>query len=126
MIGLARRMWAESGYGPKDVDVAQIYENFTGMAVQSIIDHGFCAAAEAGDFIRFENLIAPSGTLPINTSGGNLADGFIHGMGMMVEVVRQIRGTSTNQVPGAKLSMMAGGPGDSMTSTGLFGSAETL
>jgi len=126
MIGLARRMWAESGYGPKDVDVAQIYENFTGMAVQSIIDHGFCTAAEAGDFIRFDNLIAPSGALPINTSGGNLADGFIHGMGMMVEVVRQIRGTSTNQVPGAKLSMMAGGPGDSMTSTGLFGSAETL
>ncbi|MBN2973359.1 hypothetical protein JW805_15220 [Roseomonas aeriglobus] len=126
MIGLAKRMWAESGYGPADVDVAQIYENFTGMAVQSIIDHGFCTAQTAGDFVTFDNLIAPSGSLPINTSGGNIADGFIHGMGSMVEAVRQIRGTSTNQVPGAKLSMMAGGPGDSMTSTGLFGAFETL
>lgn len=126
MIELAERMWAESGYGPEDVDVAQIYENFTGMAVGSIIDHGFCTAATAGDFICLDNLVAPNGGLPINTSGGNIADGFIHGMGLVLEAVRQIRGTSTNQVPGAKLSMMAGGPGDSCTSTCLFGSEETL
>lgn len=125
-IDLAKRMWAESGYGPQDVDVAQIYENFTGMAVASIIDHGFCTTEEAGDFISLDNLLAPSGKLPINTSGGNLADGFIHGMGMVLEAVRQLRGTSTNQVPGAKLSIMAGGPGDSVTSTALFGTAATL
>lgn len=126
MIHLARRLWAESGYGPQDVDVAQIYENFTGMAVASIIDHGFCTPETAGDFITLENLSAPSGGLPINTSGGNIADGFIHGMGLVLEAVRQIRGTSTNQVPGAKLSLMAGGPGDSVTSTALFGSEGTL
>ncbi len=62
-LDLAQRLWAESGYGPGDIDVAQIYENFTGMAVSSIIDHGFCTAAEAGSFIRLENLIAPSGPL---------------------------------------------------------------
>lgn len=125
-IDLAQRLWEQSGYGPGDVDVAQIYENFTGMAVGSIIDHGFCTTATAGEFIRLENLIAPHGKLPINTSGGNIADGFIHGMGMVLEAVRQIRGTSTNQVPDARLSLMAGGPGDSVTSTALFGSAETL
>ena len=125
-IDLAQRLWQDSGYGPQDVDVAQIYENFTGMAVASIIDHGFCTTQTAGDFIRLENLIAPHGKLPINTSGGNIADGFIHGMGLVLEAVRQIRGTSCNQVPGAKLSLMAGGPGDSVTSTALFGSAETL
>lgn len=125
-LDLAQRLWAESGYGPGDIDVAQIYENFTGMAVSSIIDHGFCTAADAGAFIRLENLIAPSGTLPINTSGGNLADGFIHGMGLVCEAVRQLRGTSTNQVPGARLSLMAGGPGDSVTSTALFGTGDTL
>lgn len=125
-LDLAQRMWAESGYGPGDVDVAQIYENFTGMAVAAIIDHGFCTRETAGDFIRLDNLVAPDGGLPINTSGGNLADGFIHGMGLVLEAVRQIRGTSTNQVPGARLSLMAGGPGDSVTSTALFGSAETL
>ena len=125
-IELAQRMWDQSGYGPEDVDVAQIYENFTGMAVAAIIDHGFCTTQTAGEFITLENLIAPSGKLPINTSGGNIADGFIHGMGLVLEAVRQIRGTSTNQVPDARLSLMAGGPGDSVTSTALFGSADAL
>lgn len=125
-IELAQRLWRESGYGPQDVDVAQIYENFTGMAVASIIDHGFCTTETAGDFIRLQNLVTPGGKLPINTSGGNIADGFIHGMGLVLEAVRQIRGTSTNQVPGARLSLMAGGPGDSVTSTALFGSEDTL
>ena len=125
-IELAQRMWQQSGYGPQDVDVAQIYENFTGMAVGAMIDHGFCTAETAGEFITADNLTAPHGKLPINTSGGNIADGFIHGMGLVLEAVRQIRGTSTNQVPGAKLSLMAGGPGDSITSTALFGSAESL
>jgi acetyl-CoA acetyltransferase len=125
-IGVARRLWAESGYAPKDVNVAQIYQNMTGMGVSSLIDHGFCSREDAGQFITFENLIAPSGRLPINTSGGDLAEGFIHGMGLMTEAVRQLRGESTNQVPGAKLSLMTGGPGDTMSSTALFGTEETL
>ena len=123
---VARRLWAESGYGAADVDVAQIYENATGMGVAAIIDHGFCTAEEAGAFLTFENLIAPSGTLPVNTSGGNLAEGFVHGMSLVTEAVRQLRGTSVNQVPGAALSLMTGGPGDSVVSSALLGSAETL
>ena len=123
---IARRLWAESGYGPADVDVAQIYENSTGLGVAAIIDHGFCTVEEAGEFIRFENLIAPDGKLPVNTSGGNLAEGFIHGMSLVTEAVRQVRGTSVNQVPNARLSLMTGGPGDSVVSSALLGSAETL
>jgi acetyl-CoA acetyltransferase len=123
---VAQRLWAESGYGPEDVDVAQIYENASGMGVGSIIDHGFCTLETAGDFITFDNLIAPSGTLPINTAGGNLAEGFIHGMGLVVETVRQIRGTSVNQVAEVKLSLMTGGPGDAVVSSALLGTAETL
>ncbi|WP_336967497.1 thiolase C-terminal domain-containing protein [Sphingobium aromaticiconvertens] len=125
-VGVATRMWAESGYGPKDVDVAQIYQNMTGMGVGSLIDHGFCTTENAGEFITFDNLIVPGGSLPVNTSGGDLAEGFIHGMGLVAEAVRQIRGDSVNQVPGAKLSLMTGGPGDTMSSTGLLGSEETL
>lgn len=123
---VARRLWARSGYGPKDVDVAQIYENMTGMGVSAMIAHGFCTNESAADFIRFENLIAPSGQLPINTSGGNLAEGFIHGMGLVNETVRQIRGESVNQVPGAALSLMTGGPGDTVVSSMLLGNADTL
>lgn len=125
-LGVARRMWAESGYGPKDVDVAQVYQNMTGLGVGALIDHGFCSFETAGDFITFDNLIAPNGGLPINTSGGDLADGFIHGMGLVLEATRQLRGESVNQVPDAKLSLMTGGPGDTMSSTALLGAAETL
>ena len=125
-INIAKRMWKESGYGPKDVDVAQIYENFSGLGVAAMLDHGLTTVEEAPEFFRKENLIAPNGRLPINTSGGNLADGFIHGMGLVPETVRQIRGTSTNQVPGANLSLMTGGPSDRVVSTALLGSEETL
>jgi acetyl-CoA acetyltransferase len=124
--GVAKRLWAESGYGPADVDVAQIYTNFTAAAVAAIIDHGFCTAETAGAFLTFENLIAPSGRFPINTSGGDLAEGFLHGMGSVVEAVRQIRGESPNQVPGAKLSLMTGGPMSEIVSSALFGGEETL
>lgn len=123
---VAQRLWAESGYGPHDVAVAQVYENTTGMGVAALIDHGFCTVEQAGEFITFENLIAPDGTLPVNTSGGNLAEGFVHGMSLVTEAVRQIRGTSTNQVPGARLSLMTGGPGDSVVSSALLGGHETL
>ena len=94
---VARRLWAESGYGPEDVDVAQVYQNMTGMGVAAIIDHGFCTAEEAGELLTFENLIAPDGRLPVNTSGGDIAEGFVHGMGLVTEAVRQIRGTSATR-----------------------------
>lgn len=123
---VARRLWAESGYGPSDVDVVQVYENMTGPGVGALIDHGFCTAENAGEVLRFENLIAPNGGLPVNTSGGNLAEGFIHGMSLVPEAVRQIRGDSPNQVPGARLSLMTGGPQDTCVSSALFGGEETL
>jgi acetyl-CoA acetyltransferase len=124
--GVADRLWAETGYGPGDVDVAQIYENMTGMGVSALIEHGFCTPESAGEFITFDNLVAPGGRLPINTSGGNLAEGFIHGMSLVSEAVRQIRGTSPNQVPDAALSLMTGGPGDPVVSTALLGGADTV
>ena len=76
--------------------------------------------------MRFENLIAPDGGFPVNTAGGDLADGFLHGMSNIPEAVRQLRGTSPNQVPGARLSFMSGGPNDVMVSSMLLGSEETL
>ncbi|ODU07664.1 MAG: transporter [Pseudonocardia sp. SCN 72-86] len=123
---VAARLWRDSGYGPGDVDVVQVYENFTGPGAAALMDHGFCTRENAAEVLTFENLIAPSGGLPINTAGGNLADCFIHGMALVPEAVRQIRGESPNQVPGAKLSLMTGGPGDSAVSSALFGSADTL
>ena len=112
--------------GRGDVDVAQVYTNFTGPAVAALIDHGFCTIESAGEFLTVDNLIAPNGQLPINTAGGDLAEGFIHGMVGAAEAVRQIRGSSVNQVPGASLSLLTGGPAAPLVSSALFGSADTL
>ncbi len=107
---LAPRLYAMAGIEPKDVDVAQVYENFTGAVMASIVEHGFCHPDEARDFFKFENLIAPSGKLPINTSGGNLAECYMHGLELIIEAVRQVRGTSTAQVKDAEISMVVSGP----------------
>ena len=117
---VARRLWAQTGLTPKDIDCVQLYENFSAQGVASLIDHGFCTYESAADVIRFDNLIAPNGGLPVNTSGGNLAQGFIHGIGMAVEAVRQLRGQSSNPVPDAKTCLLAGGPGSTTVSSAIF------
>lgn len=117
---VARRLWEQSGLGPKDIDVVQVYENFSAQGVAALIDHGFCTYENVAEVVRFENLIAPTGKLPINTSGGNFAQGFIHGIGLVVEAVRQLRGESANPVPGARTCLMTGGPGAPIVSSAIF------
>jgi acetyl-CoA acetyltransferase len=114
-----------AGVKPTDVDNAQIYENFTGGVLMALIDHGILAPEEANDFFRLENLIAPHGKLPLNTSGGNLAECYMHGLELVIEAARQIRGDSTAQVPDAKVSLMAAGPMVSPTSNLILGAEET-
>ncbi len=124
---LVVRLWEGAGITAGDVDVAQVYENFTGPAVAAMIDHGLCPPGpEAGEFLTLENLIAPNGVLPINTSGGNLAEGFVHGIGLALEAVRQIRGGSANPVPGAEISLLIGGPMAPLVSSTVFGSPATI
>jgi acetyl-CoA acetyltransferase len=123
---IARRLWQASGYGPDDVDVAQIYDNFSGPAVAAIISHGLCSIEQAADFFTYDNLIADGGGLPVNTSGGLIAEGNAHGMGLVVEAVRQLRGESSNPVAGAKLCLVTGGPSTPLLSSALFGTGETL
>jgi acetyl-CoA acetyltransferase len=120
---LVERLWTGAGIDPTDVDVAQVYENFTGPAVASLIDHGLCPSGPAaGRFLTVENLTAPAGALPINTAGGNLAEGFVHGIGLLVEAVRQIRGGSPNPVADADISLLIGGPMAPLVSSTVFGS----
>jgi acetyl-CoA acetyltransferase len=107
---VAKRLYAMAEVDPKDVNVAQVYENFTGGVLMSIVEHGFCAPEEAEEFCTFENLTAPNGKLPINTSGGNLAECYMHGLELITEAVRQVRGDSTSQAPNVKVSMVVSGP----------------
>lgn len=116
----AADLWARSGLSAADIDVVQVYENFSAQGVAALIDHGFCTYETVGEVLRYENLIAPGGRLPVNTSGGNFAQGFIHGIGMAVEAVRQLRGESSNPVPGAKTCLLTGGPGAPTVSSAIF------
>jgi len=123
---LAPRLYEMAGVKPKDVDVLQSYENFTGGVVMSIIEHGFCTHEEANKFLTYENLLARGGKLPLNTSGGNLAECYMHGLELITEAVRQIRGESSNQVKDARISMVTSGPMVTPVSNSIFGSRETL
>jgi acetyl-CoA acetyltransferase len=122
---IAPRLWRQSGLRPADVDVVQVYENFSGLGIAALLEHGFCTRENILDVLKFENLIAPNGRLPVNTSGGCLAEGFIHGMEVLLEAVRQLRGESFNPVPGAEVCLVTGGPGSTYTSSALFGTAAT-
>jgi acetyl-CoA acetyltransferase len=124
---LVERLWAGAGIRAGDVDVAQVYENFTGPAVASMIDHGLCPPGPAaGEFMTVENLTVDKGRLPINTAGGNIAEGFVHGIGLVAEAVRQIRGGSPNPVAGADISLLIGGPMAPLVSSTVFGSPATV
>jgi len=118
---VAPHLWEMAGLGPKDVDVVQSYENFTGGVLMSLVEHGFFAPEEANDFLTPENLIAPSGRLPLNTSGGNLAECYMHGLELQIEAVRQLRGESTSQVPGARTALVISGPMVTPVSSMLLG-----
>jgi acetyl-CoA acetyltransferase len=123
---VAPRLYAMAGVTPDDVDVVQSYENFTGGVLMSLVEHGFFAAEQANDFLVPENLLAPDGKLPLNTSGGNLAECYMHGLELQLEAVRQIRGQSTAQVHGAAVSMVISGPMVTPVSSLILGSADTL
>jgi acetyl-CoA acetyltransferase len=123
---VAPHLWRMAKLGPKDVDVLQSYENFTGGVLMSLVEHGFFTGEEANDFLKLENLLAPSGKLPLNTSGGNLAECYMHGLELQIEAVRQLRGQSTAQVPNAKVAGVIAGPMVTPVSTMILGSEETL
>ncbi len=123
---LAPRLYAMAGVGPGDVDVLQSYENFTGGVLMSIVEHGFCEPEACNEFFVKERFIAPGGDLPLNTSGGNLAECYMHGLGLNIEAVRQIRGASTRQVSDAEVSMVISGPMVTPVSSCIFGSEATL
>jgi 17-hydroxy-3-oxo-4-pregnene-20-carboxyl-CoA lyase len=107
---IARDLYSRAGIGPKDIHVAQIFETFTGQALMALEDFGFCARGEGGPFVESGSILFQGGSLPINTSGGGLAEAYIHGFNNLLEGVRQIRGSSTSQVRNAETCLVTSGP----------------
>ncbi|MEM7255124.1 MAG: acetyl-CoA acetyltransferase [Pseudomonadota bacterium] len=123
---VAPRLYEMAGVGPKDVNVLQSYENFTGGVLLSMVEHGFCQPEEVNEYFTTDRFLAPTGELPLNTSGGNLAECYMHGLELPIEAVRQIRGESTSQVPRVNISMVTSGPLVTPVSNSIYGSGATV
>ena len=101
----ARSLWERSDFKPADVRVAQIYDAFTPLVLFSLEAYGFCGRGEGAAFSEGRALEL-GGRLPINTSGGGLSEAYIHGFNLIIEGVRQVRGTSGAQVSGAECCLV--------------------
>jgi acetyl-CoA acetyltransferase len=124
--GVAGDLYRMAGVTSADVGVVQAYENFTGGVVMALAEHGFFEPDAANDFLHTANLLAPDGALPLNTSGGNLAECYLHGFELVLEAVRQVRGTSTSQARRHDVALVIGGPMVAPASDLLLGSKDTL
>ncbi len=106
---LAEDLYSRAGIRAADVDVALMYDHFTPTILLQLEDFQFCGRGESGPFVAAGN-IRPGGAIPVNTHGGNLSEAYIIGMTHVLEGVEQVRGTAINQVPGAEVALVTGGP----------------
>jgi acetyl-CoA acetyltransferase len=99
---LARKLWASAGLGPQDMDGAELYDGFNPSTLYWLEAAGFCKQGEGGSFVQ-NGRIALEGELPVNTFGGSLSEGRMHGMGHIAEAVRQVTGRAERrQLPRAE------------------------
>jgi acetyl-CoA acetyltransferase len=103
----AHDVYATAGIGPENIDVAQLYDVFSSMVLWQLEAYGFCKRGEAGPFVSEGRIEWPDGDIPVNTHGGSLSEAYIHGFNHVLEGVRQIRGTSSCQVEGAEVALVA-------------------
>jgi acetyl-CoA acetyltransferase len=110
--GAAEHLWSRTALTPRDVDVAELYDGFSILALAWIEALGFCKPGEGGAFIDGGRRIALDGELPLNTGGGQLSAGRLHGFGLIHEAVTQLRGAGDDrQVAAAKVAAVGNGGG---------------
>lgn len=103
-----QRAYAMAGVSPMDIDVAQIYDNFSITVIMQLEHAGFCGVGEGGEFVE-GGRIGPGGAFPVNTNGGHLSHSHPAGFLTIAEGVRQIRGEcGPRQVENAKIALTMG------------------
>jgi acetyl-CoA acetyltransferase len=107
----AMQLWKYSDYKAEDVQVAQLYDAFSPLIPLSLEGYGFCERGEGASFTDDGALEWPDGRLPTNTSGGGMSEAYVHGFNLVLEAVKQIRGTSTAQVENCNVSFVTSGEG---------------
>jgi acetyl-CoA acetyltransferase len=111
-IGCARRLWEKSSLTVEDVDVAELYDGFTHITISWVEALGFCEIGGFGDWVDAGKRIGPGGDLPLNTNGGQLAAGRLHGLSFLNEAVQQLRGECEDrQVLDARVAVVANAHG---------------
>jgi acetyl-CoA acetyltransferase len=109
----ADRLFGQAGVGRGDVDVAELYDATSFMTMKSLESYGFAPDGRAWRYLT-ETGIGPESPLPVNTHGGHLSEGYLHGLNGMTEAVRQLRGTACNQVAGAEVALVGAPSGSAM------------
>ena len=84
-------IYRNAGVGPEDIQCTGAYDAFTFTSMLQLEDYGFCKKGEGGDYVS-SGIMRLGGERPNNTSGGHLCEGYTHGMNMIIENVRQLRG----------------------------------
>lgn len=108
---LAPRLYRSAGVGPDDIDVAELYDAFTFLVPLQLEDYGLVPRGETGGFYA-DGHASLTGRLPVNTHGGHLSEGYVHGLNHVAEAVTQLRGDAKErQVPGAEVALSTGQPG---------------
>ena len=100
---VAPELWRNTGLEPADIDVAQFYDAFTPQVPISFQEYGFCEDGEAADYM------AGGSNPPYNTSGGGLSEAYVHGFNLLLEGVRQVRGSSPSPVPDVRHCLVTSG-----------------
>ncbi|MGV0802667.1 thiolase family protein, partial [Mycolicibacterium elephantis] len=91
-VDAAAQMWSRTDLTASDVDVAELYDGFTFLTIAWLEALGFCADGEGGPFVEGATRIALDGALPLNTYGGQLSAGRMHGYWLLHEACLQLRG----------------------------------
>jgi acetyl-CoA acetyltransferase len=108
----AKSLWARTELTQADVDVAALYDGFSFLTLVWLEALGFCGYGEAPSFVEGAERIRVGGQLPLNTSGGQMSRGRLHGYGHLLEVCLQLRGEAgATQVPDAEVALAAVGGG---------------
>ncbi|WP_460759115.1 thiolase C-terminal domain-containing protein [Nocardiopsis oceani] len=111
-LGPSAHLWSRTSLRPEDVDVAELYDGFSFNALSWLEGLGFCEPGGARDFVDEGRGIALDGRLPLNTHGGQLSAGRLHGYGFVREAVLQLRGEATGrQVGDARVAVVSAGGG---------------
>jgi acetyl-CoA acetyltransferase len=111
--GAADQLWDRADLSPGDVDVAELYDGFSMITVLWLEALGFCPTGGAGEFLEGGKRIGLDGELPLNTNGGQLSAGRLHGFGLIHEAVVQLRGDGGERQVGGdpEVAAVANGAG---------------